>query len=273
MIGRYLTTILAMIFLAGIATAGLDGDGRFDSVIAVYHFEDVTDSGPRGFDGNLVDSDDDLVAEASIVDDGKVDKCLQIQGDGYFGALANQSLSIVNREFSIVAWVKLQQQTHAFKILAVGADNDTTSVGSIELSVLDSGNIKGRHIDFEDENAEVIESEDENVADDNWHHIAYCKHADTYSLYIDGEVVKQEHSAGYQGFASPNTLIVIAGPTDADLTGTVLVDEVGFFKIGFSVYEVKGLYDDGLTDFLEAMPVDPREKVATTWGVIKRDRW
>ena len=53
-----------MMFCAGIATEGLDGDGRFDSVIAVYHFEDVTDSGPRGFDG-------DLVTEASIVDDGK----------------------------------------------------------------------------------------------------------------------------------------------------------------------------------------------------------
>ena len=52
----------------------------------------------------------------------------------------------------------------------------------------------------------------------------------------------------------------------AVLTGSVLVDEVGFFEIGFSVDEVKGLYDDGLTDFLEAMPVDPREKVATTWG-------
>ena len=51
MIGRYLTAILVLTFCAGIATEGLDGDGRFDSVIAVYHFEDVTDSGPRGFDG------------------------------------------------------------------------------------------------------------------------------------------------------------------------------------------------------------------------------
>ena len=71
MIGRYLTAILVLTFCAGIATEGLDSDGRFDSVIAVYHFEDVTDSGPRGFDG-------DLVTEASIVNDGKIDKCLQI---------------------------------------------------------------------------------------------------------------------------------------------------------------------------------------------------
>ena len=56
MIGRYLTAILVLTFCAGIATEGLDGDGRFDSVIAVYHFEDVTDSGPRGFDGDLLDS-------------------------------------------------------------------------------------------------------------------------------------------------------------------------------------------------------------------------
>ena len=74
----------------------------------------------------------------------------------------------------------------------------------------------------------------------------------------------------YLGFVSDSTLIAIRGESDEDLTGTVLVDEVGFFETGFSVYEVKGLYDDGLTDFLEAMPVDPRAKVATTWGALKR---
>ena len=84
MIGRYLTAILVITFCAGIATEGLDGDGRFDSVIAVYHFEDVTDSGPRCFDG-------DLVTEASIVDDGKIDKCLQLEEDGYFGTLERRS--------------------------------------------------------------------------------------------------------------------------------------------------------------------------------------
>ena len=104
MIGRYLTAILVLTFCAGIETEGLDGDGRFDSVIAVYHFEDVTDSGPRGFDGDLLDSDDDLVTEASIVDDGKIDKCLQIRGDGAFGTVEDQHFSLMDREFSIVAW-------------------------------------------------------------------------------------------------------------------------------------------------------------------------
>ena len=84
MIGRYLTAILVLTFCAGIATAGLDQDGLFDRVVAVYHFEDVTDSGPRGFDGILVE-------EASIVDDGKIDKCLQLEEDGYFGTLERRS--------------------------------------------------------------------------------------------------------------------------------------------------------------------------------------
>ena len=35
-------------------------------------------------------------------------------------------------------------------------------------------------------------------------------------------------------------------------------------------YEIKGLYKDGLQGFLEAMPVNPEEKVATTWSEIKR---
>ena len=270
MIGRYLTAILVLTFCAGIATEGLDGDGRFDSVIAVYHFENVTDSGPRGFDGDLLDSDGDLVTEASIVDDGKIDKCLQIRGDGAFGTVENQHFSLMDREFSIVAWVKLQQQTYIFNILVAGANDDNTYAGGIQLSIEPSGNIKGRHYDFEDEKSVSIETEDSNIADDSWHHIAYCKHADSYSLYIDGEVLKKERSADYLGFAGDGTFIRISGPSKVDMTGSVLVDEVGFFETGFSVDEVKGLYDDGLTDFLEAMPVDPREKVATTWGTIKR---
>ena len=54
MIFRYLMTVLVLAFLASIATAGLDGDGCFDSVIAVYHFEDAMDSGPHSNADNLV---------------------------------------------------------------------------------------------------------------------------------------------------------------------------------------------------------------------------
>ena len=266
MILRYLTTVLVMIFCAGIATAGLDQDGRFDRVVAVYQFEDATDSGPREFDGVLT-------GNASIVDDGKIDKCLQLEEEDWFGMSDDLHLGIISGEFSIVAWVKLATQTHAFKMMIAGTNDDDTNAGVIRLSVEPSGNIKGQHADLEDLKLEDLESEDSNVADGSWHHIAYSKYADTYTLFIDGEVVETEHSTDYLGFVADGTFIIIAGPFDEDLTGSVLVDEVGFFETGFSVYEVKGLYDDGLSDFLEAMPVDPREKVATTWGAIKRGRW
>ena len=266
MILRYLTTVLVMIFWAGIATAGLDQDGIFDRVVAVYHFENTEDSGPREFDGVLLE-------DASIVDDGKIGKCLQLEEEDWFGMSDDLHLGIISGEFSIVAWVKLATQTHAFKMMVAGTNDDDTNAGVIRLSVEPSGNIKGQHADLEDLKLEDLESEDSNVADGSWHHIAYSKYADTYTLFIDGEVVKKERSTDYLGFVGDSTLIIIRGSADADLTGTVLVDEVGFFETGFSVYEVKGLYDDGLTDFLEAMPVDPRERVATTWGALKRDRW
>ena len=41
-------SILLTLTFAVIATAGLDNAGRFDNVVAVYYFEDATDSGPRG---------------------------------------------------------------------------------------------------------------------------------------------------------------------------------------------------------------------------------
>ena len=263
---RFFLIVLVLLTPMGIATAGLDSAGLFDSVIAIYYFEDATDSGPREFDGSLLEN-------ASIVDNGKVDKCLRLQGEDSFGMLNTLFLGLNDREFSITTWIKLGQQSEEFYMALAGHNDDNTFDGSITLSVQSSGNIQGDQVDFEDEKLVSIESENKNVADNKWHHIAFTKYANTYSLFIDGEIVKEHQSNDYLGFVSDNTFITLSMNDDTNITGSIFIDELGFFETGFSVYEIKGLYDDGLSDFLEAMPVDPQEKMATTWGELKRRRF
>ena len=259
----FVSILLALIF-ASVSIAGLDNAGRFDDVVAIYYFENAIDSGPREFDGSLEEN-------ASIVDNGKINKCLRLQSDDWFGVIDDQHLGIVG-DFSIVAWVKMPSQTDDFRLTMTGRNDDGTLEGTIILFVLSSGNLEGLASDIKDKKSQSIESDNENVSDNQWHHIAFTKFSDTAFLFVDGEVVKQERQK-YLGFVGDGTFISIApNSIDTTLTGSVFLDEVGFFEIGFSVYEIKAIYDNGLTDFLEAMPVNPREKVATTWANIKQIR-
>ena len=260
-----LTTFLSFILLlACLETAGLDSDVILDSVLAVYQFENVTDRGPRGFDGRFYEN-------ASIVNGGKFGKCLRLRNQDWFGMSSDAQFSIID-EFSIVAWVKLSPQNHSLRFVMSGINNDVTSAGNILLSIEPSGNIKGQQFDAEDNKFALIGSDGKNVSDDRWHHVAFTKYKATYALFIDGEISRRVHAIEDLGFVGDNTFIYVAGKLGENLIDSVFVDETAFFKTGLSVNEIAMIYNDGLSDFLEAMPVNSQEKVAMTWGEIKHTR-
>ena len=72
---------------------------------------------------------------------------------------------------------------------------------------------------------------------------------------------KEHRSTDYLGFVSDNTFISLSTSNDADITDSIFIDELGFFETGFSIYEIEGLYEDGLSGFLEAIPVNPEKKL------------
>ena len=261
----FVSIFIALAFIP-LVNAGLDTAGQFGDVVAIYHFENTDDSGPRGFNGSLREN-------ATIVNNGKINKCLRLQNKDWFGLIDALFLGITG-EFSIVAWVKLPQQTKDLYMAMTGINDDNTLEGSVALYVKPSGNIEGLVADFADSRLSTTLSENQNVSDNKWHHIAFTKFADTYFLFVDGETVKKSPQTRYIGFVGDDTFVSISSSdrTTTNLTGSVLIDEVAFFEIGFSVYEIKAIYDNGLTTFLEAMPVNPRDKVATTWANIKQIR-
>ena len=91
-------------------------------------------------------------------------------------------------------------------------------------------------------------------------------------FFLNGEVMASQESKLYGRFMGNMTVLGIGTAEEKSLTGSAYFDDVGFFETGFSIYEIKGLYNDGLTKFLEVMPIDPQDKVTTTWGEIKNRR-
>ena len=281
---RCLVVMLTALMFTVLADAGLDTDATHNHVIGIYHFESTEerengttytpDSGIRKINGNLSE-------DASLSDSGKYGKALLLKSqDNFCAPTLSKSPTFPSDEYSIVAWVKLPKQLNEgyLNLMMQGfiiTDDDAIVISAIGLSVVPDGNLNAFHSNLfiNGETISVL-SENQNVANNRWHHIAFARYANTLSLYIDGSSVASHQTTKFPEFLGNYTCLGIFGAASGvDFTGNVLVDDAGFFETGFSSYEIKGLYDDGLSDFLEAMPVNPEEKVATTWGEIKTRRF
>ena len=269
-----LAIVITVTIITSTTLAGLDQHGRFDEVIAVYKFENTRDSGPIGYDGSLRD-------EASIVDNGKIDKCLKIESGGSFLAIdLDKSLSVVSRAFSVVAWVKTTSTTGTIWIDASGIQEGDSNYGSISMFIFpgggDFGNIVGSLSDDEDDDFYSTGDIAASINDGEWHHFAFSLSEDFYRVFIDGNIMFEEREDEYIGFLGFEGSIIGVfagtGTDERELNKPAFVDEVAFFETGFSPYEVKGLYQDGLTEFLEIMPVNPQGLLTTTWADIKSNK-
>ncbi len=260
--------------LANTVNAGLDTDTIANHVIAIYHFESTKttdsgllyteDSGPQYLPGTLLEG-------AALANGGKSGKCLSLVGDDVFGTGTRIFPHFASIGFSIVAWVKRPQQNFGLMFSMIGfyeADRENV-VSEIVLGVTPTGNIKGTHTTYSPDTSAILTTQDENISNNRWHHIACTLFAGTYTLFIRGEPVLTQEATVFPGYYGDAVLFLIRSP---DSTRKTLIDEVGFFETGFSAYEVNGLYEDGLATFLETMPVSPQGRLTTTWGEIKTRR-
>lgn len=264
---KYFVATFIFACLASVAIAGLDQAGKYNEVIAIYKFEDTFDSGPREIHG-------ELLGNATIVE-LKRGKVLRIGNGDEFQASSDHFLFLIP-DFSIVAWIGLKKHECCFTLgmRAYEEDEDTQiTTGQARLDVFSDGNIGGWFQEAEqgrtlESNVQLI-SHDVDVADFKWHHVAFTRYGDIYTLFVDGEIVERKYVDDYVSFSGDKTHIFVFGH---ELQGSAFIDDLVFLEIGLSVYEVSAIKNTGLDAFLEAMPVDPAEKVATTWATLKRRR-
>lgn len=258
-----LVAVILTSLLSGIASAGLDQETRLGNIIAVYKFESREDSGPNKFDGTLNKG-------AQFLPGGKFDKSLSLEGDAEFRSL-NEQFFAVGAEFSIVAWLKMPGNSNSISISCLGFDDNGDIIGAIVMQFNPSANVMGGHYwnIAKDTNEDLPYTTDE-VGDNKWHHFAVTRYAKTLALFIDGEKVESKRFGNYMNVVADNTLVSVKSIKDP-IQSAIRIDELGFFESGFSVFEIKALYEskNGLEGFFEAMPVNPNELVSETWGNIK----
>ncbi len=106
------------------------------------------------------------------------------------------------------------------------------------------------------------EGEGDEFATGDWHHIAGIKEGTNFKFYIDGEVVDEQTvpASHLQG-------------TEKLYIGQTNYNSAKFYLDELFVYD-RALSSDEVSDIMEGVltPVEPKDKLSTTWGQLKTRR-
>ena len=286
---KKLFILFLLLNLNSLSNASLDIVQRWDYIIGIYTFENLSDSGQRSID--LVHVEDETNTKHTFItqEESKINKGLKVQRFGQVGQVISSFIDISEKGFTITAWIKIPEQEekivtnpdqdYRFTILASGWESEDVFRGWVLLSIHTNGSLMGSNYQIIANNDNTythnefrIETDQINLTDNNWHHIAYVKPARSqlYQLFIDGELVKEESSDMDLSFEAPITLISIGTASDSILDGTAYVDEVGLFEKGFTEKEINSLYRTSLESFLRALSVSEKETKAIKWATLKQ---
>ena len=237
------------------------------NAVAVYYFDAqnngfVTDYGTNRLTGGLFNN-----ARIQNIS-GRRGLSLSTNAAEFAAWDGSRSLS-VNREFSIVAWVKVPLQATNF-IIDVWAYNipflDIWEIfenhsGNVYLSINADNTMSGVYIDHAQPS--WVDAVGGNVSNNRWQHVGFVVNTTSMRLYLNGNRVANQPVNGHSAFRGIGTGIMIGHLARG------VVDDVGYFRNDFTDAQVKLIYTAGLKNIISIAAVDPNAKAATTWGSLK----
>ena len=242
----------------------LNSEGKLDkkNIMGMWLFDEgkgkvATDSSGNGNDGEIHD--------AEWVD-GKFGKALSFDGVGNWVEVPHSPTVgfAAGTSFSISLHYKGTKVGGAL----VGKNYEDKSQALPWYLLWDDGS-KNTVTMFLRDNASTSYRADSKstIADDKWHFIVGVADASSgmASIWIDG---KQEAEIAFNAkdeYGTTEGVLHIARHFDRYTDG--IIDDVGLFDVALEEDDIKTLMDAGLE---EAASVDAVDKLATTWGDMKR---
>jgi hypothetical protein len=172
-----------------------------------------------------------------------------------------------NEAYTVMCWVKLSGKSpHTSHRLLAGRSN-----GTPQLWVANTGRALAQHKTSSDfQGAEGTTD----IPEEEWVHLAGTFDGTTVSVYVNGEEQNR-----FKPTAPPieNIYTVQMGGFDDILHGgswsgcwtNAAIDEVALFSVLLTENEVKSIMQNGLE--VTVLAVFPADKLADTWGRIKKD--
>ena len=260
---------IAFLFIAVLLFTTSQATAKLEKGLVVYFtFDNVKDEKILDASGN--DLDADVVANVDFIEgkygngihiaaEAKDDDCVHIPVD---------NLLKIEDEITMMAWVFnedwvensgkwFDKGSHV-----LGEEKKGYSIGLIN----DVGAFKGPNIGMRLGGIQAVYGFNTTgpMVDKNWHHIAGTYDGKTAKIYLDGEILSNVDRAFE--FSGTNDIDLRIGCTKNYPQYTFKngsIDEVGVWRRALSETEI----DEAMKGFLA---VSPKDKVATTWGDIKR---
>ena len=254
---------IALLFTTSQATAELQ-----DDLVVYFTFDNV--KGKKILDASGNDLDADVVANIGFVE-GKYGDAIHIapepEGDDCIHIPTDDLLKLEDK-ITMMAWVLNEDWDKNSGMWfdkgshVLGEEKKGYSMGLIN----DVGAFKGPNIGMRLGGIQAVYGFNTTGAmvDKNWHHIAGTYDGKTAKIYLDGKILSNvDRAFEFNGTNDIDLRIGCAKnqPQYAFKNGSI--DEVGVWQRTLSQAEI----EEAMKGFLA---VSPKDKIATTWGDIKR---
>ena len=247
--------ILLMLITSGYATADL-----FEGLVVYFTFDNVDGKTIVDDSGNGLDAD--IIANTEIVK-GKFGDAIRITAEGpdCVNVPAAEELKIEG-EITMAAWIyrdTWDRDAQWFdKNCHNGGEHSSYGIGIFE----DGANF---NMFLGTGSGRPTLNKPYALAEKTWLHVVGTYDGATMKIYVDGEVaIEQDQAFDFKGTNDQDLRIGCSKDRPNYTFENGSIDDAAVWRRALSQDEIKAVMSGGFT------AVSPRDKVATTWGNIKR---
>ena len=249
-------TLTIITFVASFAQAA----GPEDSLILYMSFDTI--DGKNTVDHSKYENHGEMAGNPKHVN-GKFGKALELNGTSDWVVVPHDEILTVDKDFTVMAWINTERH--------MGPNNQRWQ------GIVAKGNAPRSYSFYTESPSECLHLSvggsgsvcNGKVALNEWVHVVGQMEKGTHRYWINGE--KAGEFAGKNpppGKAdAANVLIGRTHEGNRELLG--MIDEVRIWNRALTDEEVNEQMEKG---HFELFPVDPRQKLATTWGTIKTEK-
>lgn len=248
---RIITVTLSVLLTLGMSL-NVSAEITEDMVAAAWLFEgDAADFSGNGFDGEV---------EGGKFVAGKIGQALELNGKNEWVTISKRIGEF--EEITFAHWVKSTGREAQWRVFF---NNDGWKPGDIHYQMHPNNKVEfsiHSNPGGNDTFANYMLAGDQM---DKWVHIAtaYSAPEKKIRFYINGELDVENDWGGNPGVLDPARI----GDWNQSRQWEGLLDEFVIFNTVLSAEDIQTLMDDGLEPTLA---VDPKRKLAVTWGSLKR---
>ena len=247
--------LIALMLITTYATADLA-----EGLVVYFTFDNVKGKTIVDDSGNGLDAD--IIANTEIVD-GKYGKAIRItkEGPDCVNVPASDELKVTG-EITMAAWINQDAwNTNAQwfdKNRHNGGEHSSYGIGAF-------GDGKTFNMFLGTGNSRPTLKQPHAMDAKKWHHVVGTYDGSTMKVYVDGEVAgEQDQKFDFKGTNDQDLRIGCSKDRPQYTFENGSIDEAAVWRRALSEAEIQEIANEGF------LAVSPLDKVATTWGSIKR---